>query len=160
MRKITRKIVTAAVATALVIPGVSGIATAQSSFGSSSSDSGAPSTGGSKSVKFERAIEQLFIDSGQIISPTAEKHAEALLKRALNHEIPFIDNTYETSDTNPLTISAVIRVTPEEFDYALYELDNGLQPDMGEYSGLSVPFGIAVGKDSDFYYIALSFIAG
>lgn len=160
MRKITRKIVAAAITTALMIPGVSEEATAQSSFGSSSSDSGTPTTGGSKSVKLERAFEQALIAQGQILSPTAEKRAENLLNRALNHELPFVYNQYESIELNPLTQVAAFRFTLEEADFALQNLESGFVPDFGDLSGTSIPFGVAVGKDSEYYYVTLALIVG
>lgn len=160
MRKISRKLVAVAISTALVLPGVSGIATAQSSFGSSSFDTSSTSNSGSKSVKLKRAFERALTDQGQIRSPIAEKRAEALLKRAINHELPFVYNIYETTEFNPLTRLAVIRFTPEQADQALETLESGYVPDFGDLSNISVPFGVAVGKDSEFYYLTLAEIVG
>lgn len=156
MRKISRKLVTVAISTALALPGVSGITAAQSSFGSSSYDSSSTSNSGSKSVKLKRALEKAITDDGHILSPAAEKRAQALLKRALNHELPFVYNFYQSTEFNPLTRITVLRFTPAEVDQALENLGNGVPLDFGGLSNISVPFGLAIGKDSDFYYVAVA----
>ncbi|GFK17708.1 hypothetical protein [Corynebacterium glutamicum] len=158
MQKISRKIIAATLSTALIIPVGTGVATAQSSFGSSSADSNGSSTGGSKSVKFERALEQHLISNGQLLSPTAKQHAKTLLDRALNNDLPFVDNRYQSYDYDTSSVAFVVRLTPDEFEEIVQQIENGLEPDLGTSPEFSLPFGVAVGKDSEFYYVSLVLI--
>lgn len=146
---------------ALLVPMTVGTASAQSSFVSgSSSSSDAPNTNyGSKASQLQRAAEQVFTDNGQIKSPAAEATAKKLLQRALNYEIPFVDNAYETVEGSPVTYSLLLRFPVAEIDTVLQNAENNAGIDAG-FGGVSAPFGVAVGKDSDYYYIALSMIAG
>lgn len=134
------------------------IATAQSSFGSSSTASNGHSTSGSKSVKFERALEQHLINNGQLLSPTAKKHAQALLVRALSNDLPFVDNGYQSYDYDTSSVAFVVRLAPEEFNEIVQQIENGSEPDLGTSPEFSLPFGVSVGKDSKFYYVSLVMI--
>lgn len=160
MRPLHKKVTAAVIAAALVVPMSAGPAAAQSSFISGSSSSSDASTNhGSKAKQLERAVEELLIANGQIKSPAAEAHAQKLLQRALNYEIPFVDDAYETLDFSSRTQSFVARFPVSEIDNVLQNTD-GIEDFDAGFGSVSVPFGVAVGKDSDYFYVTMSFIAG
>lgn len=157
MRAINKKITAAFLTAALIVPLTAGVASAQSSFisGSSSSAEVDNPTQGSKSNQLKRVLEQALIDDGQIKSPSAETASKALLERALNYELPYMDGFYESVSYFPPTYSFVLRIPVEAIDAVIDEISAG-----GGFGEVSAPFGVAVGKDADYYYASLVMLAG
>ena len=157
MTSLRKKIATAFIATALIVPTTTSIASAQSSFVSGSSSSAeTPGTNhGSKANQLKRVLEQALIDDGQIKSPSAETAAKELLERALNYELPYMDGFYENVSYFPPTYSFVLRIPVEAIDAVIDEISAG-----GGFGEVSAPFGVAVGKDADYYYASLVMLAG
>lgn len=154
MRSLSRKITAAFLTAALAIPATVGVSTAQSSFASLSSGSDT-STGnhGSKATRLENLVEQANIRAGHTKNADAERVAEELLDRALAGDIYYIDNVHESTTYNPLTQRGVVRIDVEYIDYLISEFE-GYTPD----TLITAPFGVAVGKDSNYYYLAEVFI--
>lgn len=167
MHTISRRIAAFALAGALFLPTTVGVAHAQSSFGSSSAgneytdnNSNTGNTKGSKADRIERGTEEGLKSVGHIVNATAEARAEAVLKQAINNEFPF-DTYYNNgvyyhlvSDQNPMSV--VIRLTPEQADAEIEALDTDFYPvEAWEARIGDAPkqFGVAVGKNSEFYYI-------
>lgn len=146
---------------ALILPVTTGISSAQSSFVSGSSSSAeTPGTNhGSKANQLKEAAERVLVANGQIKSPTAEASAKKFIQRALNSEIPFVDDAYENIDYQSMTMTVVGRIPVSEIDERLDNVKNG-EDEIWEMDGVSIPFGVATGKDDNYYYLAFSLIVG
>lgn len=163
MKNISRKIAAFTLAGALTLPTTAGVAQAQSSFGSSSADNEYTENTGSKSNRLERAVEEALVNAGQTIGKTAEARSEALLQRAIDNDLVFVDNLYEEVGYNPFSQSTVMRLTPTEMEYVLVRIASeefSFDDYLPEYEGVSIPFGVSVGKNSDYYYLVMSFTIG
>ncbi|AMA00229.1 hypothetical protein [Corynebacterium glutamicum] len=159
MTSLRKKIATAFIATALIVPTATGIASAQSSFVSGSSSSAeTPGTNhGSKANQLERAVEQSLSATGQIKSPVAEASANELLQRALNYEVAYIDDFHENVVFSPASYSLVLRIPVTDIDTVLGNVPEEFENAPAE---ISAPFGVAVGKDADYYYVSVVLLIG
>lgn len=157
MTSLRKKIATAFIATALIVPTTTSIASAQSSFVSGSSSSAeTPGTNhGSKANQLKEAAERVLVANGQIKSPTAEASAKKLIQRALSYELYYQDDAYETIEYSPASYGAVVRIPINEIDERIASIG-------GEFDaeGHAFPFGVATGKDANYYYLAFVILAG
>ncbi|ALC04841.1 putative secreted protein [Corynebacterium deserti GIMN1.010] len=179
MNTFARKIVTFALAGALITPTTVGIADAQSSFGSSSAGGGSTNGGGnnnngSKADRLEREFERVInthgAELGISVNSTEDARADVLLQRALNNELTFQPNNsdseffiegdiYSNFSIGYDTVSGeiVVRTTEAEIDRLL--AGNAietlfLETEVDEEQPLT-NFGISVGRNSENFFVAI-----
>ncbi|ANR61381.1 hypothetical protein C627_01940 [Corynebacterium glutamicum ZL-6] len=71
------------------------VANAQSSFGSSSFDTGSSTADLPTTTRLEKGFERLGEAYGQKLNQTEEDKTTELLQQALNNELPIIEGQYE-----------------------------------------------------------------
>ena len=154
MQNIVRKITAATIAAALLIPTTTSVATAQSSFGSSSLDLGSSIIEDPIAIQFERGYEDYIAAFGHTLDQEHEAEAEALLRRALNGELNFVDREYFVEDYSNSTYYWAEQWYPWEVEGFLNELEDTLEWARNNPDDWHVRFGVAVAKKGDFYYLA------
>lgn len=177
MQTISRRIAAFTLAGALILPTTTGVAQAQSSFGSSSAGNEYTNTPGGntgnngnlnfKADRIERLYEEAIKSTGRKTSPEAEARAEALLKQALNNELQYDANNlhYDHLDEEGKSKSYVFRIKVEYIDSILAdieaELDSTTEDDLGdEWGDPSYRFGIAAGANSEYVFLAITILEG
>lgn len=96
MKNLRNKTIAALIAGTLLLP--SGIAHAQSSFGSSAANtigiSNPLPTRDAKAVEFENGLEEFFIATGRTKTDNAEAIADDYYQRAVNGELVFFEDMF------------------------------------------------------------------
>lgn len=155
MKSISLKIATTVVTGSLIISGSVTSVRAQSSFdafGSSSSNAG--SLENSHIRKLERAYQELLETTQGSANREAQAETKVLLQRALNGELIFRYNQF--LDYAPATEAHfwVDRVLINDVDALLIDVYKAIEDAKIRPGKPAHEFGLAVGKDKDYYYIA------
>lgn len=145
-------IVAAAIASSMFLTCTATSAHAQSSFGSSSVE--VNTNQDAKSIRYATLFNEIFVALKHEPNSIAQDKADELLQRALDGELEFKNDLYEEESGD--RYSVVDRVTGEQLDQELAYL-KAVYANIAIYpTDGSLQFGIAAGKDDQYYYLARS----
>lgn len=142
MSRITRTLAASALALTMVLA-PTGVAQAQSSFGSSST-----TTQNSTEQRLRTAAEGAMVRSGHRISADAARQARPILQRALAGEFIYYGGqaTWFAPDFSGGAV--IYRVANDDVEQLISALETGSSD-----VGISAPKGFAVGSDDTHHYI-------
>lgn len=127
------------------------VANAQSSFGSSSFDTGSSTADLPTTTRLEKGFERLGEAYGQKLNQTEEDKATELLQQALNNELPIIEGQYEEFNFIDSSRYLVKVFTEEQADDFLSQLSTAVRDAQEAPENNVADFA----QEGDLYYVAI-----